>query len=87
MTDQKPMRVAGYTGQTQSNVDLANELKFAEERYLRLLDNIGKMTNGVTPDPVFDQRFLALARTHMQTANMFAVRSIFQPQRVQLPED
>lgn len=35
MTDHQPMPVAGYTTQSQSNVDLANEGKALEEQYLR----------------------------------------------------
>lgn len=76
----KPLPVAGYKEQTIDDIRLANELKFAEERYLRILDRL-------LQDTKHDARFLALARTHMQTANMFAVRAIFQPQRVKLPED
>lgn len=92
MTDHAPMPVKGYTSQSDDNVALANELKEAEERYLRVLDrlntvNIARDSAGVGRSGQIDPRFLALARTHMQTANMFAVRAIFQPQRVKLPED
>ncbi len=86
MTDHQPMPVAGYTMQSQSNVDLANELKQAEERYLRLLDKIDGL-NKATATAVYDGRCIALARTKMQEANMWAVRGIFQPQRIKLPED
>lgn len=34
MTDHQPMPVAGYTAQSQSNVDLANEGKALDERTL-----------------------------------------------------
>lgn len=81
MTDQhQPLPVAGYKPQSTEDIALANELKHAEERYLRILDRL-KL------HPHFDQRFVALARTAMQEANMWAVRAIFQPERVQLPED
>jgi hypothetical protein len=81
MTDHDPMPVKGYTSQSQRNIDLANELKQAEERYLRLLDKLS------CEHGTFDGRCLALARTKMQEANMWAVRAIFQPQRIGLPED
>ena len=92
MTDNSPLPVKGYTPQSDDNVSLANKLKEAEERYLRVLDglneiNIQRDASGIGKSGQFDPRFLALARTHMQTANMFAVRSIFQPTRVKLPED
>ncbi len=81
MTHQ-PMPVAGYTSQSQSNVDLANEGKELEERYLRWLDKLASI-----PTSSEQQRCIALARTHIQTGAMFAVRSIFNPQRIKLPGD
>lgn len=80
MTDNTPLPVKGYTGQSNDNVALANRLKEAEERYLRELDALEK-SDGT------DKRMVALARTNMQTAAMWAVRSIFQPTRIKLPED
>lgn len=91
MTDHKPMPVAGYVPQSQSNIDLANEGKDLEERYLRWLDKLAAIngppdSNGVVPQ-IVDPRMVALAKTHIQTGAMWAIRSIFQPQRVKLPED
>jgi hypothetical protein len=92
MTSHQPMPVAGYTPQSDDNVALANELKHAEERYLRIIDkmneiNIKRDAAGIGRSGQFDPRFMALARTAMQDANMWAVRAIFQPTRVKLPED
>jgi hypothetical protein len=80
MTDHQPMPVAGYTAQPQSNVDLANEGKELEERYLRWLDKLAA-------HPDTDKRCVALGVTNMQTAAMWAVRSIFKPQRIKMPGD
>jgi hypothetical protein len=85
MTDHQPMPVAGYTAQPQSNVDLANEGKELEERYLRWLDKLGGHSDG--PTPVCDARMIALARTNMQLTGMWAIRAIFKPQRIKLPGD
>lgn len=92
MADHQPMSVAGYTPQSDENVMIANELKHAEERYMRVIDkmnriNMDRDAAGLGMSQQFDPRFMALARTHMQTANMFAVRAVFQPQRIALPED
>ncbi len=92
MTDHQPIPVAGYTPQSDEKVALANELKFAEERYQRVLDRLVKHNMdadaaGLGKSAMFDPRCIAEARTCMQTANMWAVRGIFQPQRVALPED
>ena len=80
MTDHQPMPVAGYTAQPQTNVDLANEGKELEERYLRWLDKLAAL-------PDTDKRCVALGVTNMQTAAMWAVRSICRPQRIKLPGD
>lgn len=81
--------VAGYTSQSDENVALANELKHAEERYLRALDKLVAMNGTHVPGDKtrFDGRCLAEARTCIQTGAMWAVRSIFQPTRIKLPED
>lgn len=83
MTDHQPMPVAGYTAQSQTAVDLANEGKALEERYLRWLD---MLTRNPQINPHRD-RYIALARTNIQQGAMWAVRSIFLPERVKLPED
>lgn len=80
MTDHTPLPVAGYTAQSADAIALVNELKQAEERYLRLLVKLR-----VAADT--DKRLVALAWTAMQEANMWAVRAIFQSQRIKLPED
>jgi len=92
MTENTPLPVKGYVGQSDQNVALANEGKDLEERYLRWLDKLdGLPTAAVTGDGRvavgIDKRFVALARTHVQTGAMFAIRSIFQPTRIKLPED
>lgn len=86
MTHQ-PMPVAGCTAQSASNVDLTNEGKALEERYLRWLDKLVQMNVSATAPTPFDARCLAEARTCIQTGAMWAIRGIFQPQRIQLPED
>lgn len=94
MTTHSPMPVAGYSAQSQSNVDLANEGKELEERYLRWLDKIAGIRR---PDDAskpeadqraqFDGRALALAKTNIQQGAMWAIRAIFQPARIKLPDD
>lgn len=83
MTEHEPLPVKGYTGQSSQNIELVNLNKEAEERVLRILDNLGR----VAPDDEESKRWLALARTWIQTGFMFASRAIFLPQRIKLPED
>ena len=89
MSDHQPMPVAGYTPQSQSNVDLANEGKEIEERYLRWIDklnqiNIDRDAAGLGKSEQFDPRCMAEARTCIQTGAMWAIRAIFKPQRIKL---
>jgi len=72
--------VKDYRPLTEEMKTLANEGKELEERYLRYLDKLN-----ARPDT--DLRMVALARTNMQTTGMWAVRAIFQPERIDLPED
>lgn len=76
----QPLPVAGYTPQSDINLTLAQEGKELEERYLRWLDKLA--ANADT-----DKRDVALARTHIEFGAMRAIRSIFKPQRIKLPED
>ena len=80
MPNHQPMPVAGYTPQSQSNVDLANEGKELEERYLRWLEKLAA-------HPDTDKRNVAIAKSHVEEAAMRAIRSIFKPQRIKLPSD
>lgn len=90
MADHQPMPVKGYTAQSQANVDLSNEGKELEERVLRWIERVrlhASMTG--VPDGNIDdrQRCAALAKTNVQDGFMWAVRAIFNPQRIKLPED
>lgn len=79
--------VAGYRKQPQRAVDLVNENKEAEERLLRLIDDLG---NGRSPTGELfaaDPRWLAIARTDLEKGFMALNRAIFKPARVILPED
>ncbi len=86
MSEHKPLPVSGYKAQNQARVDVVNELKEAEERVLRLLTKIERFDFGDGLVGI-DGRWLAIGRTHIQQGFMAAARSIFQPSRIQLPED
>jgi len=82
MTEQTGLQVPGYKPtQPQWAIDAVTELKHAEERAHRLLDDL------VAKGQDVDQRAIAVARTGLQQAFMWAARGVFQPSRVSLPED
>lgn len=75
--------VKGYTDQSKDRVELVNKFKILEERLLREIDQLAE----VQPAGPFDMRWTAVARTHFQEGFMALNRSVFQPQRIALPED
>ncbi len=81
MTDKiDGLPVAGYVAQGREKVIMVNSNKLAEEKLLRLLDEL-------KADPEIDQRWLAIARTGFERAYMDLNRSIFKPERVRLEGD
>lgn len=84
--------VAGYKPtQSAGAIAFVNELKQAEERALRLLDQLDMccipeaFETPAMPAP--DLRWVSIARTDIQKGFMAAARAVFQPGRVALPED
>lgn len=77
MADHKGLPVAGYKPQADDKIKLVNKNKQIEERIMRDMDNACDV----------DRRWLAIARTQMEQAFMAYNRAIFQPGRVELPED
>ena len=80
MSDHKGLPVAGYQPQTDDKIAIVNFNKELEERALRQLDVLAK-TPGV------DGRWLAIGRTAIENGFMAVNRAVFQPARINLPED
>jgi len=79
-TEHQGLPVAGYRSQSDINVTLVNHNKEAEERVLRILDDLGRVAE-------VDKRWLAIGRTAIENGFMAVNRSIFKPGRVALPGD
>lgn len=80
MTTHEGLPVQGYRAQTSDAVFRVNEMKQAEERILRVLD-------GMTQNPDFDGRWVAIGRTQLEQAFMAINRAIFRPERAKLEDD
>ena len=78
---QQGLPVHGYVAQPQQAVDLVNTNKIDEEHILRTLDAM------VNAGAQYDQRWIAIARTHFDQAWMALNRAVFRPQRIKLPGD
>lgn len=64
-------------------IEAVNQFKYLEEKTLRMID--GLLSPGCITD--VDPRLLMIGKTQLQGAFMFLARAVFQPERVQLPED
>lgn len=78
--DTPGLPVPGYRPQSAEAIALVSEMKELEERILRRLD-------AMRDQEQFDQRWLAMGRTGIETALMAINRSVFRPCRVVLPGD
>jgi hypothetical protein len=78
MSEHQALPVKGYVPQSDTNVQLVNRNKEAEERMLRILDDLENGSYGI------DRRWLAIGRTHLEQAFMAINRSIFKPTRIKL---
>ncbi|EPK6145987.1 Acb2/Tad1 domain-containing protein [Klebsiella pneumoniae] len=75
MSEAKPQdgsTVKGYRSLTQTETGAMNDIKSISRKFLAELDMLA--TNGE-----YDKRWLAIARTDMQTACMAACRAVARP--------
>lgn len=80
MTQHTGLPVAGYKPQSDDKVQTVNAFKQDEERIMRKLD-------ALKDSATIDGRWLAIGRTQLEQAFMAINRAVFQPGRVELPED
>ena len=71
--------VHGYRPQSTAAVAQVNQMKQAEERVLRALDNLAT-SEGIDP------RWYAIGRTHIEQGFMAINRAVFKPGRVEVLE-
>lgn len=68
-----------YTDQSEQNKAQVNQNKILEEKVLRQIDDIKSTNSNV------DLRWIAEAKTHIETGFMCLNRGIFQPTRIDGP--
>lgn len=78
MNKHEGLPVASYQPQSEERVGRVNKNKQLEEHLLQLMDDM-------VGSQAFDQRWLNIARTHIEQGFMALNRAVFRPQRVQLP--
>jgi len=72
--------VAGYNAQPDEAVALVNANKVAEERVLRIIDELSAVEG-------IDHRWLAIGRTSIEQGFMAVNRAVFQPGRVMFVDE
>ena len=70
--DNQHRKIAGYRELSQTEIDHMNAVKAKAEEVGELIDQLAA-TDGL------DQRWVGIARTHLQQGFMAAVRAIAQP--------
>lgn len=68
----EPPPIQGYRAMTQSQVDLVNTVKRAEQTVLAILRNL-------SDDADIDPRWFAIGKAHIETGFMSVCRSIARP--------
>lgn len=75
MTEAKPQdgsTVKGYRTLSEQDIDRMNDLKAISRQFIKALDDLRE-------DPLINGRWLAIAKTDMQTACMAACRAVSRP--------
>jgi hypothetical protein len=71
LTTQPPIQ--GYRNLSTDEITVINDIKTAAASIERLIDHLGRNTH-------YDQRWVSLAKTHLQQGFMAAVRSVAKPE-------
>ena len=71
MVDNQHKKISGYRDLSETEIAAMNDLKDTERRLLVTLDQIADDSNG---------RHVALAKTHIETGFMFAIKAIAKPE-------
>lgn len=70
--DNQHKQIKGYRDLSQAEIDAMNKIKMHGVQLGLLIEELEKMAG-------IDQKWVALAKTELQTGIMYAVRSVAQP--------
>jgi len=65
-------KITGYRDLTQEEIDLMNAIKTVG-------GDVGRLVDAIAGDSAFDQRWTAIARTHLQQGFMALTRAVAKP--------
>ena len=70
--DNQHQKITGYRDFSQDEIDLMNKMKALEAE-------IGNVLAALTKDDAGANRWAAIARTHLETGFMFAMKAVARP--------
>lgn len=68
-------KISGYRDLTQAEIDLMNQLKAYEAE----IGNVLQLLGVAVLDDNSAQRWLSIARTHLETGFMYAIKAVARP--------
>ena len=72
MVDNQHRKISGYRDLTQEEIDLINKIKVQAEITSLLIDEL-------RDNPQFDQRWVSIGMTDLQTGYMALIRAVARP--------
>ncbi len=82
--DNQHRKISGYRELDQAEIDLVNEVEQMAEEVGSLVERLERTTiirdSVNTNEPMFDQRWVDIGKTDLQTGFMALVRSIAKPE-------
>jgi len=75
MVDNQHKKIKGYRDLSEAEIQMMNEIKEREADLKMLLDRVGEAEDM----PSDSKRWLALARTNLETGFMYAVKAVARP--------
>lgn len=75
--DNQHKKISGYRDLSQAEIDLMNELKRTEADIADLLNRV--LRELLNSSDVEAERWVSIARTHLETGMMFAIKAVARP--------
>ncbi len=79
MVDNQHKKISGYRDLTVTEIDMMNELKDIEARLGHALTGLEDTVKAMAPEDREAMRWVAMARTNLETGMMFAIKAVARP--------
>ncbi len=79
MVDNQHKKIDGYRDLTVAEIGMVNDLKEVEAQLGLTLDGIEHAVKAIAPDDHEAMRWVDMARTHLETGMMYAIKGVARP--------